>query len=549
MDRDALDEEIDAPPAPTYEEAPEEALDNGLVTPDGWQNWPLWAKMRLLRRLRTDGAGRPEQYIDDALAWYLWAMWGGRGSGKSDEASRWSAEDALRLDKIRFALIGRTFSDVRDTMFEGETGLLALIPDWALKGGSRERAYNRSLGELFLANGSKFKGFSSEKPNQLRGPQHHRAWIDEASSWADADEGNVVDTTISNLMLGLRLKCPDGSRVRMVSSTTPKPNELTEFLNQLAEEKGQVRVLSTYSNLANLDEEVADIVIGLYEGTDVAAQELEGKILSATKGAAWDYASIEVAKTVKPRGDLDKTVLGIDPAVTSKSGSDETGLVVVVRNRETVVDQEGKQHDDYWINVEADLSGVIPVSRFPHSVMAAVVDYNVDDVLVEVNNGYDFVVSAITSHIEAEGGLVIKRTRTDHSSIKTKSRKVTEYICSTEDGHAFTLKPVWQSVDKLTRAKAVSIWWHRKRASHAEGLDKLEKQMCTYDGTARKSPDRLDALTTAVAGLAVRQSRRERSGASTFTASPPPPPGSPQHPLLVTASAGPTVDSPWDRNI
>lgn len=529
-------EEIDAPPAPDYEEAPEEGLDLGLVTPDAWKSWPLWAKMRLLRRLRTDGAGRPEQYIDTEVLWYLWAMWGGRGSGKSDEASRWSAEDGLRLEKIRFALVGRTFADVRDTMFEGETGLLALIPDFALKGGSRERAYNRSLGELFLANGTKFKGFSSEKPNGLRGPQHHRAWIDEASSWADADEGNKVDTTISNLMLGLRLRCPDGSKVRMVSSTTPKPNELTEFLNELAETKGEVRVLSTYSNLANLDEEVADIVIGMYEGTDVAAQELEGKILSGSKGAAWGPADTAAARARVPLGDLDKTVVGIDPAVTSKTGSDETGVVVVERYMH-VEKTTSDDIIDHWINVKEDRSGVVPVSAFPMVVLAAVTDNLADELLVEVNNGYDFVVSAVTTHITSEGGTVVKRTRSDRSSIKTKSRQVTEYICETVDGHSFVLKPVWQSVDKLTRAKAASVWWHRERAAHTEGLEKLEKQMHSYDGTARKSPDRLDALTTAVAGLSVVRRTKSRGGASPLHVAPAPTAANRQHPLLLTASA------------
>jgi phage terminase large subunit-like protein len=543
-------DQADAPPAPSYEEAPEEALDLGMATREVWGGWPLWAKMRLLRRLRTEGAGRSEQYVDDSQYWYLWAMFGGRGSGKSDEGSRWSAEDALRLDRIRFALVGRTFADVRDTMFEGETGLLALIPDWALKGGSRERAYNRSLGELFLENGSKFKGFSSEKPSQLRGPQHHRAWIDEASSWADADEGNVVDTTISNLMLGLRLRAPDGSKVRMVSSTTPKPNELTEFLHGLAEEKGVVRTLSTYANLANLDEMVADIVVGLYEGTDVAAQELEGKILSSTKGAAWDANSVAAARAAAPpAGPLwvvgdEKTVVGVDPAVTSKNSSDETGLVAVRRSEYMSVTDPNETRD-HWLHVEEDRSGVVDVSAFPRVALAFVEDVEAAELLVEVNNGYDFVVSAITVHVEAEGGAVVRRVRHDKSSVKTRSRQVVEYICETERGHSFVLKPVWASIDKLTRAKAASTWWHRDRASHADGLDKLERQMTTFDGSGKKSPDRLDALTTAVAGLAVVRRRNLSSGGSPLLAGAGG--GATGHPLL--SGAGQANDNPYAQRI
>ena len=60
-------------------------------------------------------------------------------------------------------------------MVEGESGLLTCLDDTELRGGSAETAWNRSLGELYMANGSRFKTFSSEKPARLRGPQHHFA--------------------------------------------------------------------------------------------------------------------------------------------------------------------------------------------------------------------------------------------------------------------------------------------------------------------------------------------------------------------------------------
>jgi phage terminase large subunit-like protein len=541
VSRDQDGEFVDAPDAPDYSEAPEEALDTGAVDRDAWRTWPTWAKLRFIRRLRTEGSGRPEQYIDDTMAWYLWLLAGGRGSGKSDEASRWSAEDALRLDRIRFALIARTFGDVRDTMFEGETGVLAVIPDEALRGGSRDRAYNRSLGELWLANGSKFKGFSSEKPNSLRGPQHHRAWLDEASSWDDADvpcidtpRGKVpaVDTTMSNLMLGLRLKAPDGSGVRMVAATTPKPNELTEFLYD--HPKAVVRILSTYSNLQNLSDEVADVVVGMYEGTDVAAQELEGRLLRQAKGAAWTADDLERAKRRGPLGPPMRRVLGVDPAVSSKDVSDETGLVVVsleVEERPQFAD--GGWQAERGVCVEADLSRKVGAAEFGETVVGAVDQLDVDVVVVEINNGYDFVVNAVTSHVEQMGGAVVRRERRDRRSTKTRSRVVIEYVCETEAGRAFVLKPVWQSADKLTRAKAASIWWHQGRARHAtDEMAALERQMTTFDGTGKKSPDRLDGLSSAVAEFTGERRRRAAHGASPLADGERPTDGGPRHPLL-----------------
>lgn len=549
-------EAVDAPDAPSYEDPPDEAQDLKFDV-GGWTTWPLWARLRLLRRLRTDGSSRPEQYIDASLLWYLWLLLGGRGSGKSDEASRWSAEDGLRLPRLRFALIGRTFADVRDTMFEGETGLLAIIPDYALRGGRRQRAYNRSLGELYLANGTKFKGFSAEKAAALRGPQHHRAWADEASSWEDADVSNILsasgtlapaaDTTMSNLMLGLRLTAVDGSSVRMVVSTTPKPNELTELLEATAKTKGQLRVLTTYSNLDNLDAQVRDVVLGMYEGTDVAAQELEGKILRQAKGAAWDIAAVEAAGSRESFGEQSRVVLGIDPAVSSKETSDETGLVVVALEVELRPDDATNSwQPDKGIHVVADLSGKMDVARFGSEVVSAVEIHMVDVVVVEINNGYDFVVNAITSHVEAEGGIVVRRMRKETKSVKTRSRVVVEYVCETADGHAFVLKPVWQSIDKLTRAKAASVWWHQGKARHAQGLELLEKQMTTYDGSGKKSPDRLDALSSAVAEFSGDRKMRPARGASPLNLDGANV-GAVTHPLLAAPSAG--VDSPWAQTI
>lgn len=71
----------------------------------------------------------------------------------------------------RIALIAATYADARDTMVEGESGLLALLPEGCLT------TWNRSLGELTLYNGTRFKLFAGTEPDRLRGPQHHRCVI------------------------------------------------------------------------------------------------------------------------------------------------------------------------------------------------------------------------------------------------------------------------------------------------------------------------------------------------------------------------------------
>ena len=142
---------------------------------------------------------------DDA-AWTNWLVLAGRGFGKT----RLAMEDAwwygATHPDTRVALIAATYADARDTMVEGESGLLALIPDGMLG------AWNRSLGELTLANKTRYKLFAATEPERLRGPQHHRAYCDELAAWQ-------YEETWDQMLFGLRL----GRDPKVVIATTPKP--------------------------------------------------------------------------------------------------------------------------------------------------------------------------------------------------------------------------------------------------------------------------------------------------------------------------------------
>ena len=76
----------------------------------------------------------------------------------------------------RTAVVAPTQADLRKTIFEGDSGLLSVIPPECLLGGSRDSSYNSSIFQITLWNGSIIQGFSAEKPDRLRGPQFHRAW-------------------------------------------------------------------------------------------------------------------------------------------------------------------------------------------------------------------------------------------------------------------------------------------------------------------------------------------------------------------------------------
>lgn len=112
---------------------------------------------------------RPNQRTPQG-EWFAWLILAGRGWGKT----RTGAEDMARYANLnpgaRVAVVAATWSSARDVCVEGESGLLGIIPQPLVE------AWNRSLGELILKNGSRFKLFSADEPDRLRGYQHHRAW-------------------------------------------------------------------------------------------------------------------------------------------------------------------------------------------------------------------------------------------------------------------------------------------------------------------------------------------------------------------------------------
>lgn len=360
----------------------------------------------------------------------------GRGFGKTRTAAEDVAWYGLKNAGSRIAVVAETFADGRDVCIEGESGLLSCLPP------SSVRMWNRSMGELFLVNDTRYKIYSGDKPDQLRGPQHHRAWTDELAKYRYARE------TWTQLMLGLRL----GDDPRVVVTTTPKPLSLLREI--MKRTNTHLTRGSTFDNAANLAAPFLAEVREQYEGTRLGRQELYAEVLDDVPGALWTRAALDGTRTtVEP--EMARVVVAVDPAVTSGEAADETGIVVAGLG----IDGRGY--------VLADRSCRLSPDGWARRVVAAANEFEADRIVAETNNGGDLV----------------------------------ERVLRTVDARV-PYKKVTASRGKRVRAEPVAALYEQGRVSHVGGFDALEDQMCQfvpegYDG----SPDRVDALVWAMTEL------------------------------------------------
>jgi len=432
-------------------------------------------------------AARPDQLPPDT-DWYVWLVLAGRGWGKTRVGAEWVAERARTNPGCRIALVAATFADGRDTMVEGESGLLAVLADNEFRGGSQDAAWNRSLGELYLTNGSRFKLYSSQKPRQLRGPQHHFAWADEISQWDDAGKGTSQDTTWSNLTFGTRLPMaaawPKTNDNRIVVSTTPKPLALLttrDVANPGLMQQPSTAITRgrTLDNIANLSDTYRRQVIDPIAGTRLGLQELDGQILEDVEGALWtrdrDKAESErlgLIETVQGvydlasnvlsfRGvdvELGRRIIALDPAAGGESGDDQGTVVVAVgRDRRFYVLHSAGMHAS------------------PMAWLAAV------DALRD-RFGADMVV------YERDGSLFLP------------DLLAREYL-------QWGAQPISTGgAGKRLRAEPVQALYVQHKVTHVllpgASLASLEEQMTSFTGAAgEKSPGELDALVHGLTAL------------------------------------------------
>ncbi len=370
----------------------------------------------------------------------------GRGFGKTRMGSEWIRENVTGTSPLsagpsgwrRIALVAETAADARDVMVLGDSGILAchpkeFRPEWS--------PTNR---RLTWPNGTEAWVYNATEPDQLRGPQHHAAWVDELAKFRYAQE------TWDQLQFGLRL----GEHPRALVTTTPRPLPLIKRI--MADSGTVVTRGATLDNQSNLAANTVKQLYERYGGTRLGRQELEGEILTDIPGALWNRDMIDNCRIGEVPEHLERVFVAVDPAVSNNEGSDEHGIVVVGLAR----DKDGYARG--YVLEDGSLRG--NPEDWARRAVSLYRSWSADKIIAEKNQGGQMV----------------------ESTIKAIDRSV-------------PVKLVHASRGKVVRAEPISALYEQGRVHHVGRFDALEDQMCLFSidnlrNLSNGSPDRVDAL-------------------------------------------------------
>jgi predicted phage terminase large subunit-like protein len=256
----------------------------------------------LAAHARWKATRRPDQCIPPGDYWDIWLMLAGRGAGKTRTAAETIREWAWTQPGTRWLVSAPTYGDLDITCFNGESGLLNVIPRECIA------KFNQTDLELTLTNGSIIQGISAEKPERFRGPQFHGGWLDEVAAWQYGQEAFDL------LMMGMRL----GQHPKLLLTTTPKPSLMIRDLVARNGKDVVVTRASTYDNRDNLAPTLFR-QITRYEGTLYGRQEIYGELLDPAEQGIIRRSWLNLWPADKRLPVFDFIIVSLDTAFTEET--------------------------------------------------------------------------------------------------------------------------------------------------------------------------------------------------------------------------------------
>jgi phage terminase large subunit-like protein len=250
----------------------------------------------------------------------------------------------------------------------------------------------------------------------------------------------------------------------MILTTTPKRVPLLYKLIEESEQPTKRVVVtrgSTMDNAGNLSEAYMDAILGVYDGTKLARQELYGEMMSDVEGALWTLDLIAKNTVDRLPGGVPLRVIGVDPTVAERPG-DMCGIVAVASTGERALYRR-----QAWVLEDASIQGAPEV--WANEVVRMARKWGCP-VVAEVNQGGALVRAAIN-----------------------------------QIDPTIPVYDVWSKQGKALRAEPITMAYEQGRVHHVGYMAELVDQMTSWiPGDRGKSPDRVDALVHALVALLVR---------------------------------------------
>lgn len=403
------------------------------------------AGVRLLRQYKPLFRRLP-LLSDGVTGWRYAFITGGRGSGKSFHVALFllnlTYEPGHVILFTRYTLASADVSIIPE--FREKISLLALEGDFYI---TRSEIVNIRSGSRIL-----FRGIKTSSGNQtaaLKSIQGVTTWVlDEAEELVDRTTFERIDLSIRHRTLPNRVvillnPANEDHFLYREFVQTPRPDTL--YIHTTWEDNRH--------NLSPTWIEKAEAMRA--ENPARYAHIFGGRWSKESAGLLWTRAQVDRCRIPAAPDDLRRVVVGVDPAVTAKMDSNETGIIVAG------IDRHKKGY------ILEDLSGRYTPSQWATVAVQAARRWNAS-IVAETNQGGDLV----------------------KSTVQTVDRGV-------------RIIDVRASRGKYARAEPVYALYESSAVFHVGEFPTLERQMINFhpDAAGADSPDRVDALVWALTSL------------------------------------------------
>jgi predicted phage terminase large subunit-like protein len=225
-------------------------------------------------------------------------------------------------------------------MIKGVSGILAVYED----DHPNKPVYKAGNAIIEWPSGARARCLSAESPERARGLNSEFLLCDEIGSWPDKD-------FLDQLIFGLRLGMAQAFII-----TTPRATPLVIDLHERADKDVILVTGGSYENKNNLSPAFISQMEATYSGTSLYDQEIKGELILRNENSLWSPEIIDGCKVkYQDLPDFDLISIGIDPALSTSSKADETGIVISARGVDgklyVLADLSGKHQPHVWVSL------------------------------------------------------------------------------------------------------------------------------------------------------------------------------------------------------